>query len=438
MSILNPYQINPSYAGLEGRPVFNLNYRRQWIGIDGAPVTTSFTFDMPIKYGVSVGAEFYNDKRSLLSTNSVTFTAGYAVQFSQKEILRFGLSGGLGHRRIDLANVDNPSDPALLDVVDNNLYLDGNFGISFQTGYFMFGIALPNFFEPNLNNLSSFENGGFAPFNEILFNASYRIYFALDDMFFEPQLIYRYNKIMPSQFEIAGLFYLRNIIWFGGSYRQDYGGSGMIGFTLNKKFSVGYSYGFGSMKLPGLGASSHEINLRIALGERNQRDNLNPEFFVSYVDTDRFYADERVKQQKASEVISKVTPVVPIIVEVEETEEEIQNSSHDDPRLALSRSRRVSNVTTIRSETVNMGNSPLELPRGNYIIIGEYKSEAEAKAFTDRLGNEGYRAEYGYVSRKRLWMVYIYRSDSRIGFRRKVLDTRTNPDFKNAWILSVL
>lgn len=438
MSMINPYHINPSFVGIEGRPVFNLNYRRQWIGIDGAPVTTNFTFDMPIKYGVSVGAEVYSDKRSLLSTNSVTFTVGYAVQFSQKEILRFGLSGGMGHRRIDLANVDNPSDPALIGVVDKNMYLDGNFGISFQTGYFLFGIALPNFFEPNLNNVSSFENGGFAPLNEILFNANYRIYFALDDMFFEPQLIYRYYKVMPNQFEIAGLFYLRNTLWFGGSYRQDYGASGMVGFTFNKKFSVGYSYGFGSMKLPGLGASSHEINLRIALGERNQRNNINPEFFVSYVDTERFYADQRVKQQKASEEIAKVKPVQPILIEVEDPEEEVPTSSHDDPRLVMSRSRKLSNVTTIRSETVNEGNSPLELPRGNYIIIGEYQNESDAKAFTDRLGNEGYRAEYGYVSRKRLWMVYIYRSDSRIGFRKKVLDTRTNPDFKNAWILSVL
>jgi hypothetical protein len=212
----------------------------------------------------------------------------------------------------------------------------------------------------------------------------------------------------------------------------------MVGFTFNKKFSVGYSYGFGSMKLPGLGASSHEINLRIALGERNQRNNINPEFFVSYVDTERFYADQRVKQQKASEEIAKVKPVQPILIEVEEAEEEVPSSSHDDPRLVMSRSRKLSNVTTIRSETVNEGNSPLELPRGNYIIIGEYQNESDAKAFTDRLGNEGYRAEYGFVSRKRLWMVYIYRSDSRIGFRKKVLDTRTNPDFKNAWILSVL
>jgi len=446
MFFVNLYQINPSYAGLEGRPVFNLNHRQQWVSIDGAPVTTRFTFDMPIKYGVSAGAEIYSDERSILRTTSATFTVGYAVQFSPKNVLRFGLSGGVGFRNIDFDQIENPSDPAIQDAIDNNVYLDGNFGMSFQSGYFLFGVALPNFFEPNLNNTSSFENGNFAPLDEILFNASYRFYFALDDMFFEPSLIYRLNQVMPNQFEIAGIFYLRNLLWFGGSYRQEYGATAMLGLTLNKQFMIGYSYGIGSQSLPGIGASTHEIHLSIALGKRTQKSASSTDFFVSYVDTDRVYPDQRVKQQKETQTIAKVTPVTPIIVEIiepleeeeEVVQEQVRTSDHDDPRLVMTRGRKLSNVTTIRSETVYEGNSDFELPKGNYIIAGEYQDESEARQYYDRLGNEGYRAEYGYVSRKRMWMVYIYRSDSKIGFRKKVLETRSNPDFKQAWILSVL
>jgi len=446
MFFVNLYQINPSYAGLDGRPIFNLSHRQQWVGIDGAPVTTRLTFDMPINYGVTVGAEIYSDERSILRTTSATFTVGYAVQFSPKNILRFGLSGGVGFRNIDFDQVENPSDPAIQDAIDNNVYLDGNFGMSFQSGYFLFGIALPNFFEPNLNNTTSFENGNFAPLDEILFNASYRFYFALDDMFFEPSLIYRLNQVMPDQFEIAGIFYLRNLLWFGGSYRQEYGATAMLGLTIKKQFMIGYSYGIGSNSLPGIGASTHEIQLSFALGKKSQKSSGTPDFFISYVDTERIYPDQRVKQQKETQTIAKVTPVTPIIVEivepVEEEEEvlqeQVRTSEHDDPRLVMARGRKVSNVTTIRSETVYEGNSDFELPKGNYIIVGEYKDETEARQYYERLGNEGYRADFGYVSRKRLWMVYIYRSDSKIGFRKKVIETRSNPDFKQAWILSVL
>lgn len=442
MFFLNPYQINPSYAGLEGRPVFNLVHRQQWVSIDGAPVTTGLTFHMPVNYGVSVGAEIYSDKRSILSTNAITLTVGYAVQFSPKSILRFGLSGGVGSRNIDLDQVDNTSDPAIRDALNNSFYLDGNFGMSFQTGYFFFGITLPNFFEPNLNNFSTFENGSFAPLNEILFNTSYRFYFALDEMFFEPSLIYRYNQIMPSQFEAAGIFSLKNLVWFGGSYRQEYGVSAMVGLTIAKRLLIGYSYGIGSNSLPGIGANTHEFNLSLTLGQRKQRSSSSPEFFVSYVDTERFYPDKREKRQRESKTVAQAKVPEPIIVEVEPTEEEVEEmertSEHDDPRLAITRGRRPDNVITIRSETVYAGNNVFELPKGNYIIIAEYRNESDARNLSDRLGNEGYRAEYGYVSRKGLWMVYIYRSDSRIGFRKKVLETRANPDFRNAWILSVL
>ncbi len=213
---------------------------------------------------------------------------------------------------------------------------------------------------------------------------------------------------------------MRNLLWFGGSYRQDYGLSGFVGVTLNKKFLIGYSYGFGSESLPGIGASTHEINLRISLGQRNQRSNNNPDFFVSYVDTERVYADQRVKKQKSSEEIAKANEPTPIIVEivepiVEETVEEpevpsnaVRTSEHDDPRLVMTRGR---SVTTIRSETVYVGTSDFELPKGNYIIVGEYADEVDAKQYHSRLENEGYRAEYGYVSSKWHWMVYIYRSE---------------------------
>jgi len=443
MFFIDPYQINPSYAGLEGRPVFNLVHRQQWVGIDGAPVTTGLTFHMPLNYGVSVGARIYSDKRSILSTNSLTFTVGYAVQFSQKDILRFGLSGGAGSRNIDLNQVDNTSDPAIRDALGRSFYLDGNFGISFQSGYLFLGVALPNFFEPNLNNFSTLENGGFAPLNEILFDARYRFYFGLDEMFIEPSFIYRLNQVMPSQFEIAGIFSLKNLVWFGGSYRQDYGLSATAGITINKQFLIGYSYGIGSSKLPGIGASTHEINLSIAFGKKRQHRKDIADFYVSYLDTDRIYPEQGVKQQKETEKIAQVKPVEPIIVEAEPEEEEEapveENlSEHDNPRLAMAQAKKLSNVTTIRSETVYEGISDFELPKGNYIIIGEYQLETDARRFTERLGNEGYRADYGYVSRKRLWMVYVYRSDSRIGFRKKVLETRDNPDFRNAWILTVL
>lgn len=425
MFFINPFYYNASYAGIEGRSMLSLNHRQQWVGIDGAPVTTSLSFHTPLNKGLAVGANIYSDRRSILSTNSFTFSVGYTVGFSEREYLRFGLSGGLGFRNIDLSQVDNPTDPALLDVVENNTFLNGNFGISFQSGYFNVGMSLPNFFEPNLNNVSSFENGDFAPLNEVLFNASYRFYFSLDDMFFEPYLLYRYSQVMPNQFEAAGIFYLKQILWFGGSYRQDYGVSAMIGFSLNKNLLIGYSYGIGTSGLPGIGASTHEFNLSFGFGKKkNLPRNPNP-IYISFIDTERIYPDEREQKQKAAS--QKIAAIKPPPTAYD----------HDDPRLAMGAAAAKRNVINVKRETVKAGDDEFELRKGSYIIAGDFPMEDFAIQFANKLNDDGYRAEYGFVTEKLQWMVYIYRSDSKMSLSRRVAKFRTNPDLEDIWLLIV-
>jgi type IX secretion system PorP/SprF family membrane protein len=47
--MFNMLAVNPAYAG--SRDVLSMTgvYRQQWVGIEGAPTTQSFTIDMPVK-----------------------------------------------------------------------------------------------------------------------------------------------------------------------------------------------------------------------------------------------------------------------------------------------------------------------------------------------------------------------------------------------------
>ena len=429
---MNPYRINASYAGIEGRPAIFLAHRQQWVGIEDAPVTTTFSIHTPLNNGVNLGADFYHDSRGILNTNSFLFTVGYTIAFSQKDYLRFGLSGGLGFRNIDLSQVDNPSDPALLNVVENNLYINGHFGVSYHTGYFSIGLAMPNLFEPNLNNTSTFENGGISPLNEVILNTSYRFYFGLDDYAFEPHLLYRYSSVLPKQFELAGIFHLKNVVWVGGSYRQEYGISALGGIKVKNQMAFGYSYGIGLQSIPGIGSSTHEFSFSIQLGQKRRSRRKTQNLYLSFVDTERVYWEteprvKKVKEEKPVEVVvEKPVEVVP-----EPT------SAHDNPRLALERELQGNVITDIRSETISRGNHPLELQKGNYIIVRESDNQNEVRDYADKLNNEGERAGYGYVSRRNKWMVFVYQSDSKIGLRRQAAKKQSNPEFRDAWILTI-
>ncbi|MBS0000431.1 MAG: type IX secretion system membrane protein PorP/SprF [Cyclobacteriaceae bacterium] len=432
---MNPYRINASYAGIEGRPVIYLAHRQQWVGIEDAPVTTTFSMHAPLNLGLNLGADFYHDSRGILKTNSFLFTVGYSIAFSQKDFLRFGLSGGLGFRNIDLSQVDNPSDPALLNAMENNLFINGNFGVSYHTGYFSIGVAIPNLFEPNLNNTSTFENGEMAPFNEVVFNTSYRFYFGLDDYAFEPHILYRYSNVLPQQYEVAGIFHLKNIIWLGGSFRQDYGVSALGGVKINNQMAFGYSYGLGIQSFPGIGKSSHEFSFSIQLGQKSRSRRKTQNLYLSFIDTERVYWEteprlKKVKEEKPEEIIAEKP--VEVIAPPQET-----ISPHDNPRLALERELAINIVSDIRTETLSAGDHPLELPRANYIIVKEDDNQNVISDYVDKLSDDGERAGYGYVSRRKKWMVFVYQSDSKIGLRKQAAKKQNNPEFKDAWILTI-
>ena len=56
----NTVSVNPAYAGSRGHMSLAVLYQSQWVGLDGAPKTQTFSMNTPLGYrgvglGVSVG-----------------------------------------------------------------------------------------------------------------------------------------------------------------------------------------------------------------------------------------------------------------------------------------------------------------------------------------------------------------------------------------------
>lgn len=419
---INPYRINASYAGIEGRPALHLANRMQWANIEGAPFTSTLTFHTPLKFGVNFGFDFFNDKRGITSTNAASMTIGYAVAFSRKSFLRFGLSGGVGYRNLDWSQVDNPSDPAIINAAEKNLYLLGNFGLSFHTGYFSMGVSLPNVFGQNLNNPEGFVMDTLSPLSEVVAHASQRIYFGMDDFAFEPHVLYRYSDIQPHQFEVAGIFHLKHILWFGGSYRQDYGVSGLIGLKFSNTMAIGYSYGIGTASLPGIGSATHEFDLSFRFGEkqRSRRSKKKKQnVYISFVDTERVI----IEPEKKPVVVVEPKPEVPDRDRVSRFSDERELEHHE--------------VIPVMSETIYAGSHEDELGKGSYVVAREFNDEKSANDFKNVLNTKKFNAEYGYATEKSKWVVYIASNDTMVGLNRIAQDAQGTPETKDVYILSV-
>src|SRR5690606_1136328 len=113
----------------------------------------------------------------------------------------------------------------------------------------------------------SFNSKGIAQINNTLSSISYN--FSLSHRFsFEPFFVYRTFENQDPQFEALGSFKIDQLLWFGGSYRQDYGAAAFFGLNIKEKIRVGYAYEFATDQTDRLGNGSHEVQLILRLGKK--------------------------------------------------------------------------------------------------------------------------------------------------------------------------
>jgi type IX secretion system PorP/SprF family membrane protein len=269
---INPYSINPSYAGIEGRPAMFLGYRKQWADIEGGPTTASFSFHAPTSFGLNYGLNLSNQKAGVLNTSAAMVTLGYSIAMDKHNFIRFAFSGGAAYNGLDLTVFDELADPdpVAIEALDKNMYLIGNAGLSFHFKSVHFGASLPTMFTPAYVSKDAFSVTEVKPFQSLIVHASNRFYFAKDKHVFEPYLLYRMNQDLPSQIEAAAVVHLNHVLWFGGSYKQDFGISALGGLKIQNFFLIGGSYSLKNTGSNELNSPSFEIQLSYIFGAKKK------------------------------------------------------------------------------------------------------------------------------------------------------------------------
>jgi len=292
---MNPYIYNPAYAGVEGHAAFFLTYRQQWTNIESAPALSDFSFHVPLRGGIAIGAAAFNITQGLLSTSAAKVTGAYLVNIDRTHFLRFGMSFGAGINSLSLDEVENATetDPVFAKFLDQSTFFLGDFGMTYHFGHFNVGFALPNLFSYNPITQKQNEafSQGFSPDDNILLKMNYRGHIS-DDFAFEPHLIYRYSNVIPHQWETVLIAHLYHIVWVGGSYRQDSGIIGLAGAKIKEKIGLGFSYELGNPNISSLLGPTLEVTLGYHLGTRKD----HAEHVSSFIKSHRLSAEERAKK----------------------------------------------------------------------------------------------------------------------------------------------
>lgn len=288
---MNPYLYNPAYVGVEGHTVVFLSYRDQWTNIDGAPKLANVSFHTPLKGGIGIGAMVYNDRVGPVNQTAGKVTASYLISVDRQHFFRFGMSLGAGTNTIDISNLDDPTDPTYLTMLNNQKFMVGDVGFTYHFNHFNLGVSLPSLFSYDMFTNESTNPVRVTPQDNVLFKINYRGHIN-DGIAIEPHFLYRYQKYLKNQYEGVLIVHLLHIVWIGGSYRQDDGIGALIGAKFQEKLAIGYSYGYGNTTYSSLTGPTHEIQLGYHIGSRKE----HAEHVSSFIKSHRKTAEERAEQ----------------------------------------------------------------------------------------------------------------------------------------------
>jgi type IX secretion system PorP/SprF family membrane protein len=281
---INPYLYNPAEVATEYAYLF-VNHRQQWLSIEGAPVLTTVSFNTMLNESrAGIGLKISSYKRGLLTTSDFTFAYAYGIPLSKNSNIFLGLSGGAISNTVDISQVD-PTDPAVGKYLANNLQPAANFGFLIRSASGLnFGVALPQLFASKFNSAASFENTAVSPLDNVIVSTYFRrkvegkivsrnrrgvrAKVKTKDSYapLEFYALYKYSKAGTSQFEVMGKLNLSQNFWLGAAYRQSYGLTGSLGFSVSRLL-ISYSYEPGNQPAPEFSQGTHEMQLGLRLGK---------------------------------------------------------------------------------------------------------------------------------------------------------------------------
>ena len=267
----NMLGVNPAYAG--NREALSLNFfqRNQWIGIKGAPKTTSISMDQAIKEGkLGWGLQVYDDRLGVEAATGMNGMLSTRIKVSEKGVLSGGLSFGMMNYRINLNDVNNrnnPNDPSFISTDKPSQWNPSlGMGIYYNTDRFYAGVSTPSVLK---SRLASYENMNTSIQTldafHLFANAGY-VFDINEDVKLKPSTMVKMVSGAPIETDINLNVWLKDILGFGASYRTGDAFVGMVELQATSNLRFGYAYDMPFNPLKYFTKGSHELMLRYEIG----------------------------------------------------------------------------------------------------------------------------------------------------------------------------
>lgn len=285
----NTQVVNPAYAGSRDALSFGALYRTQWVGLDGAPTSITFTGDTPIGAldNMGLGLSIVRDELGPSVETNLVIDYSYSITTSENSELSFGLKAGLDMLDVDFNKLNIADQGDVFEHnIDNKLQPQIGAGIYFNTEKYYVGLSVPNFLTTQHFNDSAIDDIQDGSFVGSVTAAERLHYFLIagyvfdinENLKFKPAVLAKVVSGSPLQADFSANFLINEKFTLGAAYRWSAALSAMVGFQASNSIFIGLGYDYQTTELEEFSDGSYEIMLRFDVFSKPERV-LTPRFF---------------------------------------------------------------------------------------------------------------------------------------------------------------
>lgn len=262
--MFNLHYFNPGSSGISGMVCATALLRQQWVGFKGAPVTTLFTVNAPLRLFKSpggVGLLVDNDKTGFDSDIRLGGTYSYHIDLGSGK-LGVGIMLGMLNKSLNPswqipsgdAHTPPSGDPLIPESKESHIALDAGLGAFYSTVKYYAGLSVLHINQPEFK----FTKGRPYMSRHYYAVAGYNLQMGNPAFELQPS-VFAFSDGRVVQFTVNSLVRYNKKVWGGVSYRAGDALTGMIGAELYNGIRIGYSYDFILSDIRKNSSGSHEF-----------------------------------------------------------------------------------------------------------------------------------------------------------------------------------
>lgn len=256
--LVNPFVINPAYAGFSRDFSGMATYRKQWIGLDGAPITFNVTGHIALAENkMGVGFIVLSDQIGSNNNTEVQATYAYHVMLDNYKRLSFGIQGGMVNFQSSYADLTiNPNDPKFQSSINEKVPTFGA-GLIYSTERFYGGVSVPKL----LNSTTSLDGVEVSLYNRQAYAFGAYIFTMSPRIKLKPYMMVRYTDGPPINADV-GVSLIGDDSYSFGLFTRSLSTFGFLGrINIGDTMRIGYVFELPTNQSIGSSFVSHEITV---------------------------------------------------------------------------------------------------------------------------------------------------------------------------------